>query len=125
MDVFAQDIPMHTVHVEGIRGWAKNCKKGFGMGAYGVMASKDMMEMTGMAIGGIEKLQENHPFVAIISIQSPLSTAHIQLEGMMIFAEHKIPMCVSPEAMAGTTAPVTLAGLLVQAKPAVLPALCP
>ncbi len=114
LDVLAQDIPMHTIHVEAIRDWAKNCKKGFGMGAYGVKASTEMVDMVGMAIGGKEKLQENHPFVTIISIQSPLSTAHIQLEGMMIFAEHRVPMCVSPEAMAGTTAPVTLAGLLVQ-----------
>lgn len=114
MDVFAQDIPMHTVHVEGIRGWVKNCRKGYGMGAYGVLASTDMIEMVGMAIGGKEKLQDHHPFVSIVSIQSPLSTAQIQLEGMMLFAKHKIPMCVSPEAMAGTTAPVTLAGLLVQ-----------
>lgn len=114
MDVFAQDIPMHTVHVEGIRGWAKNCRKGFGMGAYGVMASTDMVEMLSLAIGGKDKLQQDHPFVTIISIHSPLSSAQIQLEGMMLFAEHKIPMCMSPEAMAGTTAPVTLAGLLVQ-----------
>ena len=101
MDVFAQDVPMQTVHVEGIRAWVKNCKKGFGMGAYGVKASGEMIDMVSMAIGGKEKLQENHPFVSIISIQSPLSTAQIQLEGMMIFAKHRIPMCVSPEAMAG------------------------
>ncbi len=114
MDIFAQDIPMHTVHVEGIRAWVKNCRKGFGMGGYGVKASREMVDMVALAVGGQAELQNNHPFVTIISIQSPLSTAQIQLEAMMIFAEHRIPMCMSPEAMAGTTAPVTLAGLLVQ-----------
>jgi trimethylamine--corrinoid protein Co-methyltransferase len=45
---------------------------------------------------------------------SPLATLQIQLEGLMILAEYGQPALMSPEAMAGTTAPVTLAGLLVQ-----------
>ena len=114
MDIWPHDIPMHTIHVEAIRGWARNCTKSFGMGAYGVMATRDMMEMTILAMGGRENIKEKHPFITIVSIQSPLSTAQIQLEGLMILAEYGQPALVSPEAMAGTTAPVTLAGLLVQ-----------
>jgi len=114
MDIMAQDIPMHTTHVEAIRTWANNCSKPTGMGAYGVMAATDMVEMLSIVIGGKEKLQDNHPFNVIVSIQSPLSTAAIQIEGMMILAEHRVPCIMAPEAMAGTTAPVTLAGLLVQ-----------
>ncbi len=114
MDIMAQDIEMHTIHVESIRAWAHNCSKPTGMGAYGVMATTDMVEMVSMVLGSKERLKENHPFNVIISIQSPLSTAGIQIEGMMILAEHRVPCIMSPEAMAGTTAPVTLAGLLVQ-----------
>lgn len=114
MDVNALDIPMHTIHVEAIRTWAQNCTKPFGMGAYGVMATTDMVEMVSMVMGGREKIKERHPYNAIVSIQSPLSTASIQIEGMMILAENNFPCIMSPEAMAGTTAPVTLAGLLVQ-----------
>jgi trimethylamine--corrinoid protein Co-methyltransferase len=114
MDIWPHDIPMHTIHVEAIRGWARNCTKSFGMGAYGVMATKDMMEMTILAMGGRENIRDKHPFITIVSIQSPLSTAQIQLEGLMILAAYGQPALVSPEAMAGTTAPVTLAGLLVQ-----------
>ena len=114
MDIWPHDIPMHTIHVETIRAWVRNCTKPFGMGAYGVMATTDMVDMTELAMGGSDVIKNKHPFMTIISIQSPLSTAQAQLEGLMILAERGQPVLVSPEAMAGTTAPVTLAGLLVQ-----------
>jgi trimethylamine--corrinoid protein Co-methyltransferase len=114
MDVWAHDIPMHTIHAEAIRAWARNCTKSFGMGAYGVLATRDMMEMTALIMGGRDNIRNQHPFITIVSIQSPLSTAQIQLEGLMILAEYGQPALMSPEAMAGTTAPVTLAGLIVQ-----------
>ena len=114
MDIWPNDIPMHTIHVEAIRSWARNCRKSFGMGAYGVMATRDMMEMMLMVAGGREAVRDRHPFAAIVSIQSPLASIQAQLEGLMILAEYGQPALMSPEAMAGTTAPVTLAGLLVQ-----------
>ncbi|MBN1572229.1 MAG: trimethylamine methyltransferase family protein [Deltaproteobacteria bacterium] len=114
MDYWPHDIPMQTIHSETIRGWAENCTKSFGMGAYGVMPTTDMMEMTAIVMGGKEAIKKKHPFISIVSIQSPLSTSQIQVEGMMILAEHGQPVIPSPEAMAGTTAPASLAGLLTQ-----------
>jgi trimethylamine--corrinoid protein Co-methyltransferase len=70
--------------------------------------------MTALVMGGRQQIEDQHPFITIVSIHSPLATAHIQLEGLMILAEYGQPALMSPEAMAGTTAPVTLAGLLVQ-----------
>jgi trimethylamine--corrinoid protein Co-methyltransferase len=114
MDIWAQDIPMHTIHVETIRTWAQHCTKSIGMGAYGVMATNDMMEMVSMVMGGRDRLKERHPFCGVVNTHTPLSSAKIQLEGMMILGEHHMPALLSPEAMAGTTAPATLAGLLLQ-----------
>ncbi len=114
MDIWPNDIPMQTVHVEAIRTWAQNSTKPFGMGAYGVMATTDMMEMMSLVAGGSEVISNRHPFAAIVSIQSPLATVQAQLEGLVILAQYGQPALMSPEAMAGTTAPVTLAGLLVQ-----------
>lgn len=114
MDIWPNDIPMQTIHVAAIRSWAGNCRKSFGMGAYGVMATRDMMEMMLLVAGGREAVRDKHPFATIVSIQSPLATIQAQLEGLMILAEYGQPALLSPEAMAGTTAPVTLAGLLVQ-----------
>lgn len=114
MDIWAQDIPMHTIHVEAIRTWARNCTKSIGMGAYGVLATTDMMEMVSLVMGGRDRLRERRPFCGVVNTHSPLSSAQIQLEGMMILGEHRMPALLSPEAMAGTTAPATLAGLLLQ-----------
>jgi trimethylamine--corrinoid protein Co-methyltransferase len=114
MDIWPHDIPMQTIHVEAIRAWARNCRKSFGMGAYGVMATRDMMEMMTLVTGGSEAVKDKHPFATIVSIQSPLATVQAQLEGLIILAQCGQPALMSPEAMAGTTAPVTLAGLLVQ-----------
>jgi trimethylamine---corrinoid protein Co-methyltransferase len=105
---------MQAIHSETIKGWAENCTKSFGMGAYGVMATTDMMKMTEIVMGGKDAIKKKHPFISIVSIHSPLSTSQVQIEGMMVLAQHGQPVIPSPEAMAGTTAPVTLAGLLAQ-----------
>jgi trimethylamine--corrinoid protein Co-methyltransferase len=114
MDIWPSDVPMQTIPVEGIRAWAKNCAKSFGMGGYGVMPTQDMIKMLIIVMGGEDKIKDLHPFLTIINTVSPLSSAQIQLEGMMVMAEHGQPVLLSPEAMAGTTAPITLAGLLIQ-----------
>ncbi len=114
MDIWAQDLPMHTIHVEAMRTWALQCNKSIGMGAYGVMATQDMMEMVSLVRGGRNQMKKYPPFCGIVSIESPLSSTQAQLEGMIILGEYGMPALLSPEAMAGTTAPAPLAGLLLQ-----------
>src|SRR3972149_3199702 len=114
MDIWPTDIPMTTIHVEAILAWAQNCRKSFGMGCYGVMASEDMMRMMAIAVGGKEALKRRPRFFAICSVMSPLQMISLQLEGMFFFAEYGQPIAMSPEAMSGATAPATLAGLLAQ-----------
>jgi trimethylamine--corrinoid protein Co-methyltransferase len=114
MDIWPNDIPMTTIHVEAILAWAQNCRKPFGMGCYGAMASEDMARMIAIAVGGKEELKKRPRFFVICSVMSPLQMIKLQLEGMFFFAEYGQPMAMSPEAMAGATAPATLAGLLAQ-----------
>jgi trimethylamine--corrinoid protein Co-methyltransferase len=114
MDLWPTDIPMTTIHVEAILAWAQNCRKSFGMGCYGAMASEDMMRMTAIAVGGKDELKRRPRFFGICSVMSPLQMIKLQLEGMFLFAEYGQPIAMSPEAMSGATAPVTLAGLLAQ-----------
>ncbi len=105
---------MTTIHVEAILAWAQNCRKSFGMGCYGALASEDMMRMMAIAVGGKEELKKRPRFFGICSVMSPLQMIKLQLEGMFFFAEYGQPIAMSPEAMAGATAPATLAGLLAQ-----------
>jgi trimethylamine--corrinoid protein Co-methyltransferase len=114
MDIWPTDIPMTSIHVEAILAWAQNCHKSFGLGCYGAMPSEDMMRMMAIAVGGKEELKKRPRFFGICSVMTPLQMIKLQLEGMFLFAEYGQPMAMSPEAMAGATAPVTLAGLLAQ-----------
>jgi trimethylamine--corrinoid protein Co-methyltransferase len=112
MDIWPSDIPMTTIHTEAILAWAHHCRKSFGIGAYGMMPSTDMVEMLAIAVGGKELLRQRPRMIGIVNTVTPLKTAQLQLEGLWVFVEQGQPVAISPEAMAGTTAPVTLAGLI-------------
>jgi trimethylamine---corrinoid protein Co-methyltransferase len=114
MDVWANDLPMTSIHTEAIWAWTHNSHKPFGMGCYAYRPTLDMMEMMAIAAGGKQAFREHPSFFGICSTVSPLQMTQIQLEGMLICAKYGQPVAMSPEGIAGTTAPVTLAGLLVQ-----------
>lgn len=120
MDIWPNDIPMTTIHTEAIRGWVHHSHKPFGMGCYGFMPTLDMMRMMALAVGGKDELRRRPRFLAICSVVSPLQMSKEQLEGMLICADYGQPVAMSPEAIAGATAPATLAGLLVQENAAIL-----
>lgn len=114
MDLWPDDIPMTTIHTEAIWTWSHHSAKAFGMGCYGYLPTWDMMRMMAIAVGGKDELQKRPRFLAICSVVSPLQMDQAQVEGLMICAEYGQPLAMSPEAIAGATAPVTLAGLLAQ-----------
>jgi trimethylamine--corrinoid protein Co-methyltransferase len=76
--------------------------------------------MMAIAVGGKEELRRRPRFFAICSVGSPLQMLQMQLEGLLICADYGQPLAMSPEAIAGATAPVTLAGLLAQENAAIL-----
>lgn len=51
MDVWPNDIPMTTIHVEAIKTWTKHSRKPFGLGCYGYIPTLDMMRMMALAAG--------------------------------------------------------------------------
>jgi trimethylamine--corrinoid protein Co-methyltransferase len=114
MDIWPSDIPMTTIHAEAIVAWARHSRKSFGMGCYGFLPTLDMMRMMAIAAGGKEELRARPRFFAICSVASPLQMIQMQAEGLLICAEYGQPLAMSPEAIAGSTAPATLAGLLAQ-----------
>lgn len=120
MDIWPDDIPMTTIHTEAIWGWARHSRKPYGMGCYGYLPTWDMMRMMAIAVGGKAELQKRPRFFAICSVVSPLQMDQAQAEGLLICAEYGQPVTCAPEAIAGTTAPVTLAGLLAQENAAIL-----
>jgi trimethylamine--corrinoid protein Co-methyltransferase len=113
-DVWAHDVPFTTLHAHEILAWAKNTIKCFGIGPYGILASQDMIKMVSMVAGSEEELIKKPRIIGFYNPVSPLQNDSIVLNGMMIFNQYKQPMIIAPEAQAGSTAPTTLAGLLVQ-----------
>jgi trimethylamine--corrinoid protein Co-methyltransferase len=120
MDVWPNDIPMTTIHTESIWTWAHHSRKPFGMGCYGYIPTWDMMRMMAIAAGGKEEIRQRPRFLAICSVGSPLQMLQMQNEGLLICADYGQPLAMSPEGIAGATAPATLAGLLVQENAAIL-----
>ena len=120
MDIWPNDIPMTTIHSEAIWAWAHASRKPYGMGCYGYLPTWDMMRMMSIAVGGKAELQQKPRFFAICSVVSPLQMDQAQAEGLLICAEYRQPVTLSPEAIAGLTAPVTLAGLITQENAAIL-----
>jgi trimethylamine--corrinoid protein Co-methyltransferase len=120
MDIWPSDIPMTTIHAEAILAWAQLSRKSFGMGCYGFLPTLDMMRMMAIAVGGKEELRARPRFFAICSVGSPLQMIPMQAEGLLICADYGQPLAMSPEALAGSTAPATLAGLLVQENATIL-----
>ena len=120
MDIWPDDIPMTTIHTEAIWAWVHNSRKPYGMGCYGYLPTWDMMRMMSIAVGGKRELQRRPRFFAICSVVSPLQMDQAQAEGLLICAEYGQPVTCAPEAIAGTTAPVTLAGLVAQENAAIL-----
>jgi trimethylamine--corrinoid protein Co-methyltransferase len=114
VDVWPKDVKYTALHAHCIYQWAKNTRKPYGLGCYGKVASQDMINMTSMIAGSVEELVNKPRLVGFFNPTSPLQLPHIMTNGLSIFAKFKQPTIIAPEALAGTSAPVTLAGLLVQ-----------
>jgi len=76
---------------------------------------EDIVEMAEAVAGGAEALRRS-PFMALYSEPiSPLTHAQESCEKLLFLAEKGLPVVYTPGMMVGATAPVTIAGALVQA----------
>ena len=115
VDVWPNDIPYTELHWHAIHAWAHNSTKPYGLGCLGRTPSQDMMNLLSIIVGGEEELIRRPRLIGFYNPTSPLLHTQILLNGLFIFAKYNQPLIVAPAASAGSTAPVTLAGLLVQA----------
>ncbi len=114
IDVWPNDVNYLALHAHCIYQWVHNTRKPYGLGCLGRLASQDMMNMASIIVGSEEELINNARFVGFMNPTSPLHLPQIMTNGLEIFAKYKQPTIIAPEALAGSTAPVTLAGLLTQ-----------
>ncbi|MCJ7647654.1 MAG: trimethylamine methyltransferase family protein, partial [Candidatus Lokiarchaeota archaeon] len=114
VDVWPNDIPYLELHYHAIKAWAENSIKPYGLGCLGRIASQDMMDLTSIIVGGEEELKKKPRLIGFFNPVSPLMMSTLLLNGLFIFAKYNQPVIIAPAASAGSTAPVTLAGLLIQ-----------
>ena len=114
VDVWPNDIPYLELHYHVIKAWAENSVKPYGLGCLGRTASQDMMDLTSIIVGGEEELKEKPRLIGFFNPVSPLMMSTLLLNGLFIFTKYNQPVIIAPAASAGSTAPVTLAGLLIQ-----------
>ncbi|MFW9941752.1 MAG: trimethylamine methyltransferase family protein [Candidatus Thorarchaeota archaeon] len=115
VDVWPNDIPYTELHWHVICAWAKNSFKPYGLGCLGKTPSQDMMNLLSIIVGSEEELIKRPRLIGFYNPTSPLIHSQLLLNGLFIFAKYNQPLIIAPAASAGSTAPVTLAGLLVQA----------
>ncbi len=114
IDVWPNDVSYITIHAQCIYQWVKNTKKPYGLGCLGRLASQDMMNMASIIVGGDDELIKKPRFVGFMNPTSPLHLPQLMTNGFSIFTKYKQPTIIAPEALAGASAPVTLAGLITQ-----------
>ncbi|MHA1327996.1 MAG: trimethylamine methyltransferase family protein, partial [Promethearchaeota archaeon] len=78
------------------------------------------INMASIIAGGHEEIVKRPRLFGILNPTSPLHLPKIMTNGLEVFAKYKQPLVVAPEALAGTSAPVTLAGLLTQTNAEIL-----
>lgn len=120
IDVWPNDVKYTALHAHCIYQWVKNTKKPYGLGCLGRLVSQDMMNLASMIVGGEKELINRPRLVGFMNPTSPLHLPQIMTNGFEVFAKYKQPTIIAPEALAGTSSPVTLAGLLAQTNAEIL-----
>jgi trimethylamine--corrinoid protein Co-methyltransferase len=120
IDFWPGDVKYTTIHAVCIYNWAKNSHKPYGHGCFGRTVSEDSIKMSAIIAGGEEEIIKQPRLFGIFNPTSPLHLPKIMTNGLEVFAKYKQPTVIAPEALAGTSAPVTLAGLLTQTNAEIL-----
>jgi len=108
------DVPLKTAHLDMLLNYLTLCDKPL-LGAFGdgEMAG-DTIKMAMMIFGDQEYLEKNPVTAFIVNVLSPLQFSEEQVDVIMTAAKYHQPIVISNMALAGSTAPVKIAGLLSQ-----------
>ncbi len=112
--VYPHDINIDTVDINTKYQALLHTGKPVMGGIFNLQGLEDMVAIASMIAGGLENLRKR-PFLGFISsITSPLKISADHAEYIMKIADYGLPLATSTAPAAGATAPITLAGTLVQ-----------
>ncbi len=114
------DVPPESMHIHALWANLKNSSKttdGYNLGS---RWAEETLGLAAIVRGGMEELVKKPTLLGFTNPVSPMQLSKDLIEGAIVYAKHNQPILYAPEALAGGTAPATLAGLLVQQNAEVL-----
>ncbi|HDY65914.1 MAG TPA: trimethylamine methyltransferase [Phycisphaerae bacterium] len=110
--VHPTDIEKEDVDVNRFYAALSNTSKHVSGGTYTVEGTRNVIRMGQILAGGAEQLKER-PLISLFTCtMSPLTTDEVAVEMLIEIASSGVPLICPSEPMGGSTAPVTLAGIL-------------
>ncbi len=116
----ATDVPVDNSDLHQFEAMLLSTVKPILFTAYNRQGLKCIIQMAGLAAGGIEKLGERPSLALYAEPSSPLFHSREALEKLLTCAEENIPLIYATTPMLGATAPVTSGGALVVANAEIL-----
>ncbi|MCJ7489900.1 MAG: trimethylamine methyltransferase family protein [Thermoplasmata archaeon] len=120
MNVTPSDVPDDLYHLYVIQEDWKNSVKTTDGYNWTARKAQETIDMASILRGGTEELMKKPCLLGFTNPVSPMQQSKELIEGALVYAKYKQPMVYAPEALAGGTAPATLAGLLAQQNAEVL-----
>jgi trimethylamine--corrinoid protein Co-methyltransferase len=106
-----QDIPSRLAHLHMLQACILHSDKPFIGSSNGFEAAQHTMDLIEILFGG----KPDWPVtLGIINPLSPLSYSSDMIEALIVYAQAKQPFVISTLVMAGSTGPITLAGVIAQ-----------
>ncbi|MEM1508420.1 MAG: trimethylamine methyltransferase family protein [Thermofilaceae archaeon] len=118
--VHPTDIPEHVAHAYALSIAFRNTTKTVDAYVSDKRTALDTVKIASVVSGDKEKLSREPLLLMFYNPVSPLQHSKGLLEALQVFAQYRQPVIIAPECLSGATAPVTLAGLLVQQNAEVL-----
>jgi trimethylamine--corrinoid protein Co-methyltransferase len=109
-----QDLPIPIRHLEKGYSQFTLSDKVITTAAHGREIATDYLNMAAIVFGGLEKIQAQPTFAAVVNANSPLRFDDRMLGGLITYAKHRQPPIITPFILAGAMSPVTLASAIAQ-----------
>jgi trimethylamine--corrinoid protein Co-methyltransferase len=106
------DVPAGTAHLRMLYASMVHSDKPFMGSTHGIVGARQTMELASILFG--EQIGERPVTVGLINSLSPLGYGREMIEALMEYARWRQPVVIALLVMAGSTGPITLAGVLAQ-----------
>lgn len=109
------DVPTNVAYIASVKAQIENSVKPIFFTAAGKEDLAYIIQMAAVVVGGEDALRERPFLIHYSEPTPPLTHSYGALSKLFLCAEKGIPICYTPADMLGGSAPVTIAGGLVQA----------